>query len=77
MAQDVFRTAAELIDGDEVTLNYGPDAYTEWNGAAVVVEKSFDENDRVLVLLSVEPSATVRTRPRPRELSGSPFGGDA
>lgn len=67
MAKIVNRLALEILDGDEVSLNHGPDEYSEWDGAAVVLEKTLAEDGRVLLTLSVDPSEMVRTKIRPRE----------
>lgn len=67
MAKVVNRIAIEIQDGDEISLNHSPDQYSEWTGAAVVLEKTLDENDRVVLVVSVDPSSTIRTKPRPRE----------
>lgn len=67
MAKVVNRIAIELQDGDEISLNHSPDDYSEWSGNAVVLEKTIDENDRVVLVVSLNPSTMVRSRPRPRE----------
>lgn len=73
MAKIVNRLALELQDGDEVSLNHGPDEYGEWDGAAIVLEKTLDENGRVVLVLSVDSSETVRTKQRPREEAHTPL----
>jgi hypothetical protein len=67
MAKVVNRIAIEIQDGDEISLNHGPDEYGEWDGGAMVLEKTIDENDRVVLVVSVNANEVVRTKPRPRE----------
>jgi hypothetical protein len=67
MAKVVTRIALELQDGDEISLNHSPDDYSDWSGNAIVLEKTIDENDRVVLVVSVDPKTAVRSKVRPRE----------
>jgi len=64
MATFVFRTAAEIQDGDEFVVASNED---QEHLTAVVVEKSLDEDDNVTLLIKVSPDVELVTKLRPRE----------
>jgi hypothetical protein len=61
----VIRRATEIADGDEIVLR---SPFTEENhDIGVVLEKTTDADDRVILTLVVPHDAALVTRPRPRE----------
>jgi hypothetical protein len=75
MAKTVTRAARDLQDGDELVFGeYASPASTVEEDLAIVVEKTLDEEGRVILMLSVAADCPVMTLPRPRELGdASPF----
>jgi hypothetical protein len=72
MYQIITRCADEVIDGEELVSV--AQVLSPVTTDIVVKEKSFDEDGRVLLLISLDPGQPVLTKPRDGERAAdSPF----
>jgi hypothetical protein len=65
MASTVFRSAADLCDGDEIILEQ--DVGGDPIRTGIIAECSTDEFDMVTLVLKIDPTVEIATVARPRE----------
>jgi len=72
MAKNDFRRAHQIEVGDEVSLNLGPDLYSDWKGTTRVVDCQTGDDGQVTLTLSVSPDVLVRIKPRQEQQVNQP-----